>query len=234
VFRDDLRDQSTWIASNLRPDSLSIINEPDTQQKNTGVAFTPALWADLNSTVARAVWLVAPAQSLGADTGTCNTAGYMDRLLAIPELDYISLHLYPLQNGWSTTAIDAVAQSARAAGKEIGFGEAWLYKAGSAELGADIASAADLFARDVFSFWQPLDIRFIQMCAKLARAIGPRFFSFFWTRNFYGSVTYDDSTKGLAPAELFRRINAAAGPNVAANTPNEVGLAAGDAASRRV
>lgn len=234
VLRDDLRAQAQWIATELRPDTLSLINEPDTQQKNTGIAFTSELWADLVDHAARGVRVVAPALALGAGTGSWNAARYAAALLALPALDFYDVHVYPLQYGWAATALDVLARDTRSAGKALAVGEAWLYKANAGELAGDIAAAADVFARDVFAFWQPLDIAFLRLAGAFARAAGPAFFSFFWTRSFYGALDWDATTQNLPPGELFRRLAAIAGANVARDAPNAVGLAAADLIAGRL
>ncbi|MCU0950647.1 MAG: hypothetical protein MUC68_06200 [Burkholderiaceae bacterium] len=224
-YRDDLRAQAVWIATALAPSHLTLSNEPDTQRQNTGIAFTPALWADIMGSTAGAVRAAAPSVPLSAGTGTWLTAGYVDALLALPELDGIDLHLYPIANDWATAAIDAVAQRCRDAGKSLRFSEAWLYKASQAELGQNIASAADVFKRDVFAFWQPLDIRFLQLATRIARGSGAASFNFFWTTYLFGALGYDVTLNDLPYSELARRAVAAAAPNIAARTPNALGQA---------
>lgn len=224
-YRDDLREQALWVATALAPSHLTLSNEPDTQRQNTGIAFTPAFWADVMGRTARAVRAAAPGVPLSAGTGTWLTAGYVDALLALPELDGIDLHLYPLANDWATGAVESVGQRCRAAGKSLRFSEAWLYKASPAELGQNIAAAADVFKRDVFAFWQPLDIRFLQLAARIARGSGAASFNFFWTTYLYGALGWDASLRDLPYSELARRAVAAAAPSIVARTPNALGQA---------
>src|SRR3970282_2741150 len=91
----------------------------------------------------------------------------------------------------------------------------WLYKASDQDLRAgNVAAAPGLFARDVFSFWEPLDARFVTTMVKFSHAVKIDFTSFFWSRYFFGYVEYSERTGRLSRGELSRLANAAAGRNM--------------------
>jgi hypothetical protein len=94
-------------------------------------------------------------------------------LVTIPGLDKIDAHLYNIMPdinsiGEVSVAMQ-VADMAHAAGKSVSMSEFWLHKStalvGFAE-GAD--SLMDIRARDMFSFWAPLDEQFLRMMSNLA------------------------------------------------------------------
>lgn len=76
-----------------------------------------------------------------------------------------------------------------------------------------------LFARDVFGFWESLDVAYIAVIGKLSHYLRSDFTSFFWSRHFYGYIEYGEDTRRLVPGELFRRANRAAAQGMLANPP---------------
>ncbi|MFN4219182.1 MAG: hypothetical protein ACK4HB_07905, partial [Candidatus Bipolaricaulia bacterium] len=93
-------------------------------------------------------------------------------------------------------------------------------KARDAELfGPPVAAAPGLYARDVFSFWEPLDVKFVETIWKLAHYLKIDFASFFWMRYFFGYIEYNERTKNLSPAELFQLANLEAAKNMLQNPP---------------
>jgi hypothetical protein len=108
---------------------------------------------------------------VGAGSGNWDSIDYIRKFAHDTALDYIDVHIYPLAgpgNNFLRRAVE-MAEVARAARKRVIVGEAWLYKAAPRELRGN-PSAASIFARDVYSFWGPLDIDFL----KLLRRFGDR------------------------------------------------------------
>ena len=90
-----------------------------------------------------------------------------------------------------------LADIARASGKPVGVGECWLHKTRDREL-RQINSITDptLFERDIYSFWEPLDARFLGVMVKGAHWKKFAFLSPFWTRMLYGGyVDYDEAQR---------------------------------------
>lgn len=210
-FLDGMGDQLVLISREIKPDYLSLGNEPGTQADLTGLTITPADWtdfiADTLARIDRSSGLLA-----GAGAGTWEHPSYVEGLIAMPGLDFLDLHIYPpgAHGVYLKRALDW-AEQARAAGKRVGVGECWLYKASPKELtGGGVAQAESIFNRDLYSFWAPLDARFTADMMRLARKTGMDFMSFFWTRNFFSYVDYTASLDTLPTNELNRRINQAA------------------------
>ncbi|MFC1880707.1 homocysteine S-methyltransferase family protein [Thermodesulfobacteriota bacterium] len=79
------------------------------------------------------------------------------------------------------------------------------------------------FARDVYSFWQPLDSKFVEMLVGLSRRANAEFCSLFWMKYLYNYIDYNDRTRNLAPQQLINRSEEAAadyGALVAGNLSN--------------
>jgi hypothetical protein len=95
----------------------------------------------------------------------------------------------------------AIADVARQYGKGLVLDEAWLYKS-DRYIGHDNAVWSELFRRDVFSFWAPLDRQFLAAMVKFARTQGVEYVSPFWTGCFFAYVDYDMSNASLPYKEL--------------------------------
>jgi len=140
--------------------------------------------------------------------------------LARTPVDYLDMHIYPITRDFVVDRALRIAEIAHRAGKKLFLGEAWLYKAADRELGsAPVAAAPALFARDVYGFWEPLDVEFLTTVGKLSQALQIDFTNFFWSRYFFGYVDHSSATRGLPPTQLFRLANREAARNMMADPP---------------
>jgi hypothetical protein len=197
-FSSGLREMAEAIVADIRPEFLTILSEPDTQARNTGLSFSPA---EFSATVGRvAKDLDRPGVKLGAGAGSWAAMDYFKALAAIPELDYLDFHIYAVQYGFASDRILKAVELARAKGKRVSIGEAWLHKVSGREFSR--ISPVDAFARDAFSFWQPLDESFIQLVVNLARTIDAEFCSFFWMKYLYAYIEHSAETSRLSPAQI--------------------------------
>ena len=218
-FTVQLGQMAQMIVTELKPDYLTIFTEPDTQSRNTGLDFSVSNFA---STIQHVVEAVEPSGvQLGAGAGTWSPMNYFTALVKIKQLDYIDLHIYPIQRSFVINRVGRITRTATAHNKKISIGEAWLYKVSQSELGR--ISPVTAFARDVFSFWQPLDSRFIEMLVDLSRRADAEFCSLFWMKYLYGYIDYNSYTRTLAPQELINMADRAAGRRILENRLNQTG-----------
>ena len=115
-----------------------------------------------------------------------------------------------------------MARIANAAGKQCFIDESWLYKTDNLNNNTNVF-ADTIFRRDVFSFWQPLDARFMTLVYEIARNERISLVSFFWSNLFYGSLDYTPELDYLPYQELMRRLNFVAFLSIRARTPNVLG-----------
>jgi hypothetical protein len=209
-FSAGLREMAEAIIADIRPDYLTLLSEPDTQTRNTGLAFSPAEFAATVKHVARG--LERPGIRIGAGAGSWAALEYFKALAELPELDYLDLHIYPIQHGFAAERVFKAADIARTHGKGIAIGEAWLYKVWGREFNR--ISPLEAFGRDAYSFWQPLDEHFIERVVDVARRIDAEFCSFFWMKYLYGYVDYNADTRQLKPAELMSLSDRVAHENI--------------------
>ena len=85
---------------------------------------------------------------------------------------------------------------------------------------------SEVFARDAFSFWEPLDEKFISVIVKLARRqeFTFTFASFFWNKYLFAYLDYED-VKNLSVPEIFRLSDEAMSDNVVSVPPEFSDLA---------
>ncbi|HWQ28428.1 MAG TPA: hypothetical protein VNN12_05340 [Dehalococcoidia bacterium] len=201
--------QAALAAHALEPDYLTLAEEQDTERMLTGLDLTVDDYVAMLRR-ARAVIDPPPGVLLGAGSGSWEPPDLIDGILSETDLDFVNIHLYPLTNG-AVNYVDRVAEwatRARAARKRVMIGETWLYKASVQELRSGLPYD-QVFARDVFSFWAPLDALHIETVHALARATGIEYVSFFWSKFFFAYLDYGASP-AAAGADLMRLSNAAA------------------------
>ncbi len=202
-------EQAKTIAQELRPDYLCLAEEQLTERQLTGLDITTDdYFAFLNS--ARSFINPPAGVKLGAGSGSWESPALIQRLIHQTSLDFIDIHVYPLSNGptdylrvtsdWATEAV--------AAGKEAVIGEAWLYKVSAQELQSGVGFQ-ELFGRDVYSFWSPLDMEFMQVVDSMARSAGITYVSFFWNRYFFAYLDYNAIPPGASDAILQQLANQA-------------------------
>lgn len=213
-FLDGARDQLLLIVKEIKPNYLTLTEEPTTQEALTGLKIAPSLW---NSFVTSTLNEIDPSSGIrvGAGMGSWENRAYIDAILRMPGINYIDLHIYPLgKDGVILDRVLDIAQEVHNSGKAVTIGECWLYKASPEEMVSGPGIDGNVFNRDPFSFWYPLDARFFDSIINLADATNMEFVSFFWTRYLFAYVDYSTETRSLSIAEMNRRINQAANANV--------------------
>jgi len=188
------------IAREVRPDYLTIANEPSSEQTVTGLRFgVPEYTRFVRDAVAD---LEGSGVLIGAGSGTWDRPDYVQSFAAETDIDYIDLHIYPVYGGYLRQAVQ-MADIARAHGKRVVVGEAWLYKSLGVEPGASLAATwAPAFGRDVYSFWQPLDSQFSGLLTRFARLERLDYVSLFWTKYLFAYADHDGATSAMTPMQL--------------------------------
>ncbi len=186
------------IAQLVQPDYMTVITEPDTESTyayqpnvNTVSGSTQLLQTILTAVNAAGVKNL----EIGAGAGTwiANFPQYMQSF-AGTSVNFVDMHIYPVNHSDLMNVIAAVA-TIQAAGKRPSISEAWEYKVRDNELG--VLSTTQLYARDPFSFWEPVDIQFLQALSDFANSAHLVFLSPFWSH--YFSAYLDYNVAGLLP-----------------------------------
>lgn len=199
------------ILKEFKPDYVTVSNEPTTENMLMGINQTAAQYAGTTRYILDG--LDKGNTLMGSGTGSWSNMDYIRELVKIRELDYIDIHIYPVD--YLQGAVDA-ATIARAADKRVIMGEMGLYKVRDSEMRdlGRLATQSSIFARDVYSFWEPLDSRWLEIVVKMSKCYGYEFISIFWSTYFFSYIDYDNTTKDLDYTQLRRISNRQANINV--------------------
>lgn len=221
-FKAEYRDMVRLIARELKPDYLDLLTEPDTHAKLTGLR-------ELNQPEVVAAVVQNALQGwdhagmlCGAGSGSWSSTDFARAYVKIRELDYLAIHIYPISSKFLDNARQ-MARIARSAGKQAFIDESWLYKTERPGGGDNVAATADVFRRDPFSFWEPLDAKFMTLMYELARHEQVTLLSFYWSSFFYGNLDYSSELDLLPYPELTRRLNQKAFAAIRSQSPNRLG-----------
>lgn len=187
-YSAEKNEMARTILDELQPDYLNIGAEPDTE---AALLSLPQLNAP--RTFAAHVTRVLQGLDRGgtkvaAGIGTWGNIG-IARSLAGTSLDAIVIHFYPINQQYMTTALE-VAALAHQSGKAVILDETWLYKADRFSALGSIAAAYNIFKRDVFGFWAPLDQQYLATMVRLCRLADVEYVSPFWTLYFFAYLDY--------------------------------------------
>jgi len=202
------------IIDSLQPDYLTIEMEPGTQEMNLGLDFS------VDSCMSYIDFFMAGLDKknslIGAGTGTWDDMKYIDTIVKRPDIDYIDYHIYPVNKDFFVDKIFTIDSLAKQYSKKLIIGECWLHKASDYDL--ETKGYLELFSRDVFSFWTPLDSLFIESIVKLSHYSKIEVTSLFWSNLFFSYVNHTPAHDSVSPGLLFSEAFSAAGPNIISKT----------------
>jgi len=211
------------IAKELKPDYLTLVIEPDTEalQTKKPVNSVAVQTAYVKSVLEGFKENGVTGVKIGAGVGTWHPQ-YKEftTSFANTDIDYIDTHIYPITRDFFDRVL-TIADIAKSKGKPVTMSEAWLFKTAGTELGSVTETSA--FARDTFSFWEPLDQKFLEVITKLAYAKEFEFISPFWSKYFFAYLDYDKVSK-KSPGELMTLSSIETGKNIANDKFTSTGL----------
>jgi uncharacterized protein (TIGR03437 family) len=215
------------VAQVVQPDFINLNSEPDTDAEltgQTGLYSTSTAYAGMVQQLITGLKNAGVTIPLGAGVGTWlddgNASDWVSALLNAG-IDYLDLHVYPVNCANCLSALTTYTNMATQAGKPTAISEAWLLKESDAEYvdppsGASKSGGETYYGRDPFSFWAPLDQQFLATIQKFADAENLIYISPFWTRYFWAYLDYD-LVANLTPQEISTEAQTAADAAVAAS-----------------
>lgn len=210
------------IIQDLNPDYLNLGSEPDTEYQLTGFQEFRSPDGYVNYVNYILSGLDRGNTKIGAGVGTWGNVDYARSLAANTSLDSIHIHVYPVYSSFLQNIL-TIADVAKQNGKRVVLDEAWLSKADK-PTGSSVASAPDIFRRDTFSFWAPLDQKFLSVIVKSARLAHIEYISPFWTQYFFGYVDYSPDIANLSFTQLISMANGIAAGNIQSDHFSSTGL----------
>ncbi|HZM54637.1 MAG TPA: hypothetical protein VFC03_06375, partial [Acidimicrobiales bacterium] len=117
-------------------------------------------------------------------------------LLTHTSIDYLGVHVYPLGPVQAANLKTDVA-AAKSADKRLVMDETWLDKpTASGAAGAGPQGAPEELKIKSYSFWEPLDVKYLSAMVKYVRTQGFAYVSLFdGARAFFGYLTWSPSSK---------------------------------------
>ena len=211
------------IARELHPDYLTIVIDQDTEAVQTvkSVYDITIQIEYINDVLDKLEENQITDVKIGAGIGTWHPKykGFTTSF-ANTSVDYIDTHIYPINRDFFDRVL-TIADIAQSNNKPIAMSEAWLYKAAETELGN--ITEPTVFARDAFSFLEPLDQKILESITNLAYARKFEFVSPFWTKYFYAYLDYSEVSWKSAE-DIISLSSAEAGNNIANGEFSSTGL----------
>lgn len=205
MYKEARRALIARIVEDLQPEYLNIGAEPDTEATLLGMQelLDPQQYtAYLNYILSG---LDRGATKVIAGIGSWGNLDYARRFVSETTLDGLSLHVYPVVGDSLATAVE-VANLARQTGKILILDECGLYKTDTMPT-SGVAMAAEIFRRDAYSFWSPLDEKFLAVMAEFSKVYGVEYVSPFWVNYFFANLVYNQETAGLTYNQISTRVN---------------------------
>lgn len=221
-FESERKQMIATLIQDVKPDFLNLGAEPDTQFQLLGLKefASPAKYTEYVNYVLNG--LDRGSTKIGAGIGTWGNLDYVRSLAANTTLDSIHIHVYPIYRDFLQKIL-TISDIARQYGKHVVLDEAWLSKAEKPSGMGSVASSPEIFRRDVFSFWAPLDQKFLAVIVRSARIAQIDYISPFWTQFFFGYVDYNASNANLPFKELSALTNQIAYKNLVAGKVSPTG-----------
>jgi chitodextrinase len=213
------------VAQTMHPDYMVVLQEPDTEASMTGhpeantVSGATAMLTQILSAVQQ---VNATGIKVGAGVGSWHAQylQFTQSFVTLP-LDFIDMHIFPVNNNFLSNAL-TIASTAAAAGKPVSIAQAWIWTVRDSELG--VLTADQVRARNVFSFWAPVDAYFIQTLENLANYTQMAFMNPFNSQLFWAYLTYDSSFDSLPPAQVVSQNAQQAAQNAAIASYTSTGV----------
>jgi hypothetical protein len=149
------------VARLMQPSLISLIHEPDSEARISGQANAniPADSNDMLQRIENALTGNGLTTPIAAGAGTWHPqfTEFLQMFATDPGVSALDMHVYPIIDDLLPNLVVGF-NIAHANGKTVGMSEEWLHKQLPTE---GNIPANTIFSRDPYSFWQPLDIQFI-------------------------------------------------------------------------
>ena len=181
-------EQAKIVIARVHPDFLDILSEPNTEANLTKI---PALETQagvvefINDTLAGIG--AHRSTEIGAGAASWFPISY-DEAIARTGVNVLVEHIYPLSPQISATIV-ATAELANQVHKPIVADEVWLYK-GTTTLGANVTQSSTESKLDAYSFFEPLDQRFLTITRQWSMKADVSFTSAFWSWQLFNYVAW--------------------------------------------
>lgn len=199
VLAQKKRSMAESVIAEMTPEYLTLGGEPDTEAKLTGIRNLdePDNYAGLVQTILKD--LKKGTTLVGVGQGTWVTPAFA-KAYSKTDIDFINIHVYPFGKK-TIDVLNQIVTTAKEHHKRMIIDECWLYKMLPGETGG-ITSAADVYRRDIYGFWEPADELFLEAIAKVASQNNIEYLSPFWSHCLFAHREYDPADEKLSYQQL--------------------------------
>jgi hypothetical protein len=198
-FRLEKAQQVQLMIDRLAPEYMTLEMEPQTQGYNLLNLVDYSIDGTVGHIAAVLQGLRKGATKVGAGAGTWDSFDYFRQFAERTAIDYLDFHVYPPAFRFIDDMAFRIDSLAKRRNKDIVISEAWCYKATEEELrsgSGPVATSSEMFARDVFDFWIPVDTLFVKTMVDVAQFAKAKAVCFFWPSVLYGYLTWDIALHG--------------------------------------
>ncbi len=200
IYQHYMAEHIANIAASTKPDVISIVDEPNTDFAWTGqsvyrkpetmAAFVQAMTNQI--AVSNSVNHTKIVAAAGADSWMVKALDFNGLLCKITGLGAIDIHTY-FSGGNDLERAIALADQAHAAGKTVVVSECWLTKVGTGIPPVRPKKGQAIAARSVnsFSFWQPLDKKYMSAFTEWCKVENPNIFCFYYPQLLFAYLDYN-------------------------------------------
>lgn len=229
TYEAQQRQEAQIVIDDLHPHYLTVLDEPSTFAANLGLHFANPLGV-VGLLDAELDGLDRGSTLVGAGIGTWESPAIEQAIATKTSVDYLAVHLYPTGEAQIKVLneVTAIAASAR---KPLVMDETWLSKADPSGRPGP-GGAAKETVEEKWSFWEPLDERFLSEVTTYARAHGLSFVAPFSTDLFFGYVNWTQSLQDAPDSTVRSQAAVVEEPNIIARQVDPVGEAYASAIRR--
>jgi hypothetical protein len=203
-FLKILEQENTLIYREIKPDYLTLINEPESAIiQALHLSFSAdelANWVGKVTTHLKSAG-TSPSTLLGAGAVTWEPEEFVLKFAKQTNLDYVDIHMYSvkLKGEDQVAKLAALVRDIREARPDmrITIGETWLLKLGAG--GPKVTTYQEIFLRNNFSFWSPLDEQFLTLLMGIAQKEDISVVAPFFSQYFFTYYTFGDAESGKLP-----------------------------------
>ncbi len=210
----------------LHPDFLNIGTETDTLQFILPYQqiSTPQGWGTYIASLLDG--LNKNTTKIAVGIGAWDPISYLYATLNDSAVDIINLHVYPIY-GDDLSILTQIGQLSKQYNKAIDIDEMWVHKSvmnkGQTQPGSFFTVDANISQRNIYSFWAPLDEKFLQVMNEYASVFDVAFMSPFQATEFFAFVNYNQTTANLGYNAAMQAENQAASKNIQSGNISPLG-----------
>jgi hypothetical protein len=213
--------QATTVIDRMHPDVVDLMSEPNTEAILTGIhalATLPGVVQFVTTTLTA----IGPhaGTELGAGAASWFPASF-DQAIAATPVDVLIDHIYPIGPTVAQTLV-ATAAIAHTTHKPLVVDEVGLYK-GTPTAGGNVEQSSNEGRVDAYSFWQPLDQRFLSITRLWAQKADVAYASVFWSNQLFAYATWTPQLESAPPQQTLAALDQAAAGAMAAGAATDAG-----------